>query len=105
MAVGVSSPSATQRGDTTVQTTTLEFWDTDGLVPVGAGIELPGILGYSQASPDGSHVMIPDSRGLTLWDLRPRRWVDEACKLAGRSLTRAEWQRYLPNTRYNPTCR
>jgi DNA-binding SARP family transcriptional activator/class 3 adenylate cyclase/WD40 repeat protein len=93
------------RADAGSQTTTLEIWDADGLFPIGAGIQLPGTLDGLSASPAGTHVLISGGQGFVSWDLRPSRWVEEACKLAGRPLRRAEWQRYLPNTRYDPVCR
>jgi WD40 repeat protein len=43
-----------------------------------------------------------------LWDIRP--WADEdvlrerACALAGRNLTRSEWERFLPGKAYRRTC-
>jgi class 3 adenylate cyclase/WD40 repeat protein len=41
---------------------------------------------------------------LIAWDLAPAHWVDRACTLAGRDLTRAEWTRYLPDEPYRRTC-
>ena len=38
------------------------------------------------------------------WDLTPDHWLDRACELAGRDLTRAEWARYLPDQPYRRTC-
>jgi len=37
-------------------------------------------------------------------DLSPRDWLDGACRLAGRALSRDEWQRYLPDQAYQPAC-
>ncbi len=31
-------------------------------------------------------------------------WIDRACAVAGRDLTEAEWNRYLPTRPYRPTC-
>jgi WD40 repeat protein len=41
---------------------------------------------------------------LVVWNLAPEHWVDRACELAGRDLTRAEWARYLPDQPYRRTC-
>ena len=46
-------------------------------------------------SPDGSVIT---------WDTEPRRWLRAACRIAGRDLTPAEWQRYLPEQPYRRTC-
>ena len=31
-------------------------------------------------------------------------WLQTACDIAGRDLTRAEWDRYLPGREYRATC-
>jgi WD40 repeat protein len=36
--------------------------------------------------------------------LDPARWLARACMIAGRDLTQAEWDRYLPGTPYRPVC-
>lgn len=39
------------------------------------------------------------------WDLEPDHWVEAGCRLAGRNLTRAEWDQYLGDlAAYRPTC-
>ena len=39
-----------------------------------------------------------------VWDVDPASWERRACQIAGRSLTQAEWQIYLPDRPYQPTC-
>jgi hypothetical protein len=39
-----------------------------------------------------------------VWDIRPAVWSERACGLAGRNLTEAEWQRYMPGLDYHRTC-
>jgi WD40 repeat protein len=39
-----------------------------------------------------------------LWHVDPDSWLKLACTIAGRNLTGAEWQRYLPNREYERTC-
>jgi hypothetical protein len=39
-----------------------------------------------------------------LWDLDPASWADKACAVAGRNLSRPEWDRHLPGEPYRPTC-
>lgn len=41
---------------------------------------------------------------LIYWDLTPQSWLAKACALAGRNLTRVEWDTYLPGKRYRKTC-
>jgi WD40 repeat protein len=38
------------------------------------------------------------------WPMDVNTWEQFACRVAGRSLTRAEWQDALPNRAYRPTC-
>ena len=45
--------------------------------------------------PDGRALAQPSPNGVLVWDLRPAHWQAAACQLAGRDLTREEWQTYL----------
>jgi WD40 repeat protein len=38
------------------------------------------------------------------WSIDPRVWFEQACTLAGRVLSRAEWTQYLPDRPYRPAC-
>jgi WD40 repeat protein len=38
------------------------------------------------------------------WDVRPGTWTRHACAVAGRALTRAEWEAALPQREYAPAC-
>lgn len=38
------------------------------------------------------------------YPLDPQTWLDEACAVAGRDLTREEWASYLPGQSYERTC-
>jgi hypothetical protein len=38
------------------------------------------------------------------WPLDHAVWVQEACAAVGRDFTRSEWERYLPDRPYRPTC-
>jgi len=38
------------------------------------------------------------------WDIRPKSLVRQACMVAGRTLTRAEWDEFLPGREYSPAC-
>jgi hypothetical protein len=43
--------------------------------------------------------------GLAIWNLEPDRLADAACRIAGRNLTRAEWDAYLGDVgAYRATC-
>ena len=38
------------------------------------------------------------------WDIRPASLIRQACLIAGRTLTRAEWDEFLPGRDYEPAC-
>lgn len=40
-------------------------------------------------------VAVNSKAGIIIWDLDPRRHVDQACLLADRNLTRTKWESYL----------
>jgi hypothetical protein len=59
----------------------------------------------SDFAPDGSVLLMPGPTGAVLLDLEVGHWRDAACELAGRRLTRAEWDQYLPSAGgYEPSC-
>jgi len=39
-----------------------------------------------------------------VWDIRSSSLVRQACRVAGRRLTRAEWAEFLPGRAYAPAC-
>jgi WD40 repeat protein len=54
---------------------------------------------------DGAHLFGITDTGLSYrWDVRPSSWARQACAIAGRRLTRAEWQDALPGRDYAPAC-
>ena len=55
--------------------------------------------------PDGRALAQPSRNGVLIWDLRPTTWMIAACQLAGRDLSRHEWQTYLSAAGdYQRTC-
>jgi hypothetical protein len=53
----------------------------------------------------GTRVVTLDDNGRgSLWDIQPQSWARRACEVAGRSLTRAEWNDALPERTYAPAC-
>jgi WD40 repeat protein/serine/threonine protein kinase/DNA-binding SARP family transcriptional activator len=57
----------------------------------------------SYISPSGEFV-IDNEWDTALWPTDLRTWIDFACKVAGRDLTRAEWADLLPNRPYQHVC-
>ena len=59
----------------------------------------------AMTSPDGSRLYVESGTGEGFdWSLDPAVWAKDACAIAGRALTQAEWMQYLPNRPYAPTC-
>jgi WD40 repeat protein len=57
-------------------------------------------------TPDGSHIFVvyeQTGRGIR-WTFDAKKWADRACDVAGRTLTRDEWNRFLPGVPYDPAC-
>lgn len=84
----------------------VRFYDIASRTPLGDPITTsdrwfaPAVL-----SEDGAASAIVATEGIVVWDLDPDRWADAACAVAGRSLTRAEWDQYIGNLApYEPTC-
>jgi WD40 repeat protein len=56
-------------------------------------------------TPDGAHLFVLTDTGRAYrWDVRPAAWARQACAVAGRRLTRAEWAEALPGRPYAPAC-
>lgn len=56
-------------------------------------------------TPDGTRLIATYETGKTYrWDIRPEALVRQACRVASRRLTRAEWTEFLPGRGYDPAC-
>lgn len=51
--------------------------------------------GSSVLRDDGEAVAIQTDQGTVVWDLDPASLADAACRVAGRNLTRAEWDEHI----------
>jgi WD40 repeat protein len=91
---------------TTSDDGTTRLWDVASGRPIGA--VLPGLAGHDLAAAfvdGGTHlVTLHDNGRGFLWDIQPRSWARRACQVAGRTLTRAEWDDALPERTYAPAC-
>jgi hypothetical protein len=55
--------------------------------------------------PNSQHVLAVYATGDALvWDVDPERWKRQACAVAGRNLTRDEWDEFLPGRTYRAVC-
>ena len=86
----------------------LELWDATTLSPVGAPTTFTDHgPWFANPSADGDELASGTTDGsgdAVVWDLDPRHWETTACRIAGRNLTRAEWNEYLPGRSYDLTC-
>jgi WD40 repeat protein len=85
---------------------TIRLYDMATQKPVGA--PLPAVPNRPVAplfTPDGDYLLAITSTGQAYrWDVRPSAWARHACAVAGRTLTRAEWNDALPGRPYAPAC-
>ena len=97
-------------GDGTQLVTTgsgaVELWDAESLEHVAtltAGSQ--DDIASARAMADGHTILLAHPRGQVLrWDIRPEKVLDFACALAGRNLSADEWDRYVGQGSYRPTC-
>lgn len=98
-----------ERGDVLVVRTT----DAAHVIDVASRVALGGPIPTGRpdpdeglaVSPDGLEMAIATTAGTATWSLDPLEWERAACRLAGRNLTRAEWQRYIGTLAdYHVTC-
>jgi WD40 repeat protein/class 3 adenylate cyclase len=72
------------------------------------GPPLPGLDGEPSAAeltPDGRRVIVVYESGTGFrWEVSPSMWKRHACAVAGRNLTRAEWDQFLDDRDYRTVC-
>ena len=63
-------------------------------------------IGYTHLVPgiDGDVIALSGERAGRRYPMSPSRWLAEACAVAGRDLTEAEWASYLPGLPWQATC-
>ncbi|MEO8476883.1 MAG: adenylate/guanylate cyclase domain-containing protein [Actinomycetota bacterium] len=72
------------------------------------GATFPGLDNVWDAAsftPDGSRLVVVYSNGQAfLWPARWQAWAAQACAVAGRDLTTAEWKAFIPDRPYEHVC-
>jgi WD40 repeat protein len=85
----------------------VRLFDVHTQQPIGA--PLPAVPNSSVGpffSPDGAYLFAITAAGRAFrWDVRPASWGRQACAVAGRTLSRAEWNDALPGRPFAPACR
>jgi WD40 repeat protein len=90
-------------------TLAIALYDAKTFEPIGDPVVLPGTVPIlNDISRDGTRFATGadnSPEGVpAVWDLDPERWEASACRIAGRNLSRAEWDQYLPGRPYEKTC-
>jgi hypothetical protein len=85
---------------------TVRLWDLPTQLPLGAALPgMPNAAVHPEFTPDGDYLFVITDEGRAFrWDVRATSWTKHACAVAGRSLTRSEWQGALPERDYAPAC-
>jgi WD40 repeat protein/class 3 adenylate cyclase len=83
------------------------LWDVERRAPFGAALPgLDNIWANSHITPSGERLAAVYSNGRGfVWQIAPSSWEQHACSVAGRTLTKREWELYLPGRSYDPVCK
>ncbi len=88
------------------QDNTVILWDMAQKLPLGK--PLLGHTNFINAlsmNPDGSSFITGgEDYQLIRWDIKLADWQNNACSIANRNLTPAEWERYFGNIPFRPIC-
>ena len=61
--------------------------------------------GWGGFFPNGKQVIAVFGSGIGfIWNVDPAAWNEQACRVAHRQLTRAEWHDFLPQRKYQNVC-
>ncbi len=85
---------------------TTQLWDVPSRHALGDPLPTVQGAGVRTVFVDGGRSLVTldrTGRG-SVWDVRPQSWALRACAVAGRTLTRPEWQDALPDRPYTPEC-
>ncbi|MGI8993777.1 MAG: BTAD domain-containing putative transcriptional regulator [Nocardioidaceae bacterium] len=97
-------------GSTLLVTTgdqSVQVYDVATRTRLGEAITSAAVNGEMEGwlRPDGMAVAVNGRLGVSVWSLNPPDLAAAACELAGRNLTRTEWETYLgSDVAYRPTC-
>jgi WD40 repeat protein/DNA-binding SARP family transcriptional activator len=83
----------------------LRLWDVASGKLVGEPLPAAESGGWGTVFPDGRHAIavFPSGMGVA-WTIDPAAWKAQACRIAHRNLTRAEWRDFLPERPYARAC-
>ena len=83
----------------------VSLWDVATATQIGPRLSTGKRAALIDLSPDGRRLLVTAANGEgAIWDIDPDSWARRACALANRTLTRGEWERFLPGRPYEPAC-
>ncbi|RZU64633.1 DNA-binding SARP family transcriptional activator [Microterricola gilva] len=78
------------------QNGTVSLYDVESGIRLGEPIRVASPeIWAAFIRPDGQELAVNATGGIAVWDLRPEKQAEAACRMAGRDLTRDEWKTYL----------
>jgi WD40 repeat protein/tRNA A-37 threonylcarbamoyl transferase component Bud32 len=81
------------------------LWDVASGAQIGPRLGGGSREAMLDLSDDGRRLLMTNGNGQgTVWNLHPESWAQRACTLANRTLTREEWEEFLPGRPYEPAC-
>ncbi len=81
------------------------LWDVATGAQIGPRLGVGSREAMLDLSPDGRRLLMTSGNGQgAVWDIDPESWAQRACALANRTLTREEWEEFLPGRPYEPAC-
>jgi len=105
----VDSVSYSPNGDQVMTTSSdgkLRLWDLKSGKLIGPPLPGANTDGWGTFSPNGKHVIATFTSGIgVIWNVDPATWQAQACRIANRNLTPAEWHNFLPDRGYRTVCR
>jgi WD40 repeat protein/tRNA A-37 threonylcarbamoyl transferase component Bud32 len=85
--------------------TSVSLWDVTTGIRIGPNLTTGSFPTRLDLSSDGRRLLTTNGDGTgAVWDVDPKSWARRACALANRTLTREEWERFLPGRPYEPAC-
>ena len=81
------------------------LWDVTTGTQIGPNLTAGRRTGMLDLSSDGRQLLLTLANGEgAVWDVDAQEWARRACALANRTLTREEWEKFLPGRPYEPAC-
>ncbi len=80
------------------------LWDVATGRRLGDPLPTPGNVAVAFDATGRNLVTGGTDGEIVVWEVDPDRWVELACAVAGRTLSRDEWHRYLAGRAYDPAC-